>query len=331
MKRAHVQGPTKCAFCDGSLGTNRVLLSSSIGAHVAYSEALGRVWFVCVQCDRWNLSDPAFAGDILRECLSRFAAAPDRVVSNGIGQVVRGSFVATSIDDQTQVDLLVHRHAQRSKRAMQKRTFVLAALAPASLVGYVAGHVLLDGAAGTIAGIALTLVGVLAVNRLQRRRRVTWELSNGQQLSCTRAEVAHAALETEGASWALRIPTGGHERILRGADALLTLARLIPIFRRPATPEIVTRAVERIRSMPDGFSVIRAVAARSEAREDGRRNLLFTNPRSIWATSDEELVALEIVATENRERALLEVELAVVTDGMNEALAIAHIIDRELS
>ena len=65
--------------------------------------------------------EPDSATAMLRECCAVFRSTAEREVSDGIGQMVNGSFRVTNIDEQSPVDFLVHRHARRIQRAMRRR------------------------------------------------------------------------------------------------------------------------------------------------------------------------------------------------------------------
>ncbi len=129
-----------CMFCGGRVGTNTVLKSSRVGAHIAFSESRCRVWLVCATCDRWNLVEPDSATAMLRECCAVFRSTAEREVSDGIGQVVSGSFRATNIDEQSPVDFLVHRHARRIQRAMRRRAVLTVPYLSAVFVPIIAAN-----------------------------------------------------------------------------------------------------------------------------------------------------------------------------------------------
>ena len=83
--------------------------------------------------------------------------------------------------------------------------------------------------------------------------------------------------------------------------------------------------------MVDSNAFVRALASRSETQADGRGQRLFMNRRSIWMLRNEELVGLEILATERHERSVVNEEFVALGNQMQEALLIADIIDTELS
>lgn len=45
-----------CLFCNKPLGSNETLETFPVGRRLAFDAAKGRLWVVCRQCERWNLS-----------------------------------------------------------------------------------------------------------------------------------------------------------------------------------------------------------------------------------------------------------------------------------
>jgi hypothetical protein len=47
---------TTCLFCNESLGTNDVVELFPVGRRLAFDPEKGRLWVICGECPRWNLS-----------------------------------------------------------------------------------------------------------------------------------------------------------------------------------------------------------------------------------------------------------------------------------
>src|SRR5581483_12380959 len=45
-----------CLFCHEPLGSNDTFETFPVGRRLAFDGAKGRLWVVCKQCERWNLS-----------------------------------------------------------------------------------------------------------------------------------------------------------------------------------------------------------------------------------------------------------------------------------
>lgn len=141
----------------------------------------------------------------------------ERVVGDGIDQVVRGSLRVTNIDELAPADFLVYRHAQRFQRAMRSRAMAMFVVVPASAVPIIAANALWGGAIGAMAGAGTAFASMMAISQLQQRRRTEVQLPDGELLSLTRGEGNHVSLETEGESWRVRVPVMGVECVLRGS------------------------------------------------------------------------------------------------------------------
>jgi hypothetical protein len=47
---------TACIFCTGPLGSNESVEQFPVGKRLAFDSAKGRLWVVCLTCQRWNLT-----------------------------------------------------------------------------------------------------------------------------------------------------------------------------------------------------------------------------------------------------------------------------------
>ena len=57
-----------CLFCHGGLGKNEVVEHFPVGSRLAFDSARGRLWAVCPQCRRWNLSPLDERWEAIDEC-----------------------------------------------------------------------------------------------------------------------------------------------------------------------------------------------------------------------------------------------------------------------
>lgn len=167
---------------------------------------------------------------------------PRKLVSDDLGQVVLGRFRMTCVDVQPTLDLLVSRHADRARRRMRGRNLLVTGIIVA-VAGITIASIKAVGPVGDpIIGVLMSFARLFALIQLQRRRRVSVELTHGEWLVFTRADAAHIALLKDGPSWALCVGTLTGDRLLQDAEALTVLAKVIPLFRRAATRTIVGSA-----------------------------------------------------------------------------------------
>jgi hypothetical protein len=76
---------TTCLFCTRPLGTNEVLEQFPVGRRVAFDAEKGRLWVVCTQCERWNLTPLEERWEAIEQAESLYRATRLRVSTDNIG------------------------------------------------------------------------------------------------------------------------------------------------------------------------------------------------------------------------------------------------------
>ena len=81
-----------CLFCHSRLGKNEVVEHFPVGSRLAFDSARGRLWAVCPECRRWNLSPLDDRWEAIDECERLFRSTRARVSTENIGlaPLVRG-------------------------------------------------------------------------------------------------------------------------------------------------------------------------------------------------------------------------------------------------
>ena len=74
-----------CLFCHASLGGNAEIESFPIGRRLAFDEGKGRLWAVCLKCQRWNLSPLEERWEAIEQCERAFRATFVRVSTDNVG------------------------------------------------------------------------------------------------------------------------------------------------------------------------------------------------------------------------------------------------------
>lgn len=74
-----------CLFCNSDLGENRALPTFPVGSRLAFDPERGRLWVVCVVCDRWNLSPLDERWEAIEDCERRFRSTKIRFSTDNIG------------------------------------------------------------------------------------------------------------------------------------------------------------------------------------------------------------------------------------------------------
>src|SRR6478752_9515148 len=83
----HVQRSmySTCIFCNHSLGANKRIERFPVGGRLAFDGAKGRLWAVCTECHRWNLSPLEERWEAIEECERLFRGTLVRVSTDNIG------------------------------------------------------------------------------------------------------------------------------------------------------------------------------------------------------------------------------------------------------
>ena len=74
-----------CLFCNGGLGTNETIEHFPVGRRLAFDAKKGRLWVVCEQCSRWNLSPLDERWEAIEQCERSFRGTFVRVSTDNIG------------------------------------------------------------------------------------------------------------------------------------------------------------------------------------------------------------------------------------------------------
>lgn len=74
-----------CLFCNNALGANESIEHFPVGRRLAYDAKAGRLWVVCKQCERWNLSPLESRWEAIEEAERAFRGTKLRVSTDNIG------------------------------------------------------------------------------------------------------------------------------------------------------------------------------------------------------------------------------------------------------
>ena len=72
-------------FCQKPLGANEVIESFPVGRRLAFDSARGRLWVVCLKCERWNLTPLEERWEAVEDCERIFRDTRIRVSTENIG------------------------------------------------------------------------------------------------------------------------------------------------------------------------------------------------------------------------------------------------------
>src|SRR5688572_1778973 len=74
-----------CLFCHRPLGRNESIEHFPVGRRLAFDAEKGRLWVVCAQCLRWNLTPIEDRWEAIEECERLYRAQRLRAQTENIG------------------------------------------------------------------------------------------------------------------------------------------------------------------------------------------------------------------------------------------------------
>lgn len=348
---------TACITCNRFLGRNADIRLFPVGERLAFDAERGRLWVVCPDCGRWNLSPLEERWEAIDECERLFRATSLRISTDNIGLARLGSGLELiRIGPALRNEVAAWRYGRRLLPARRR-----AVAAMADRVG-----------AGTRAVLGWLEPRAPEGRDLLTRARLHWmaervidvaPLEKGEQaiLRVRHLSAAELVRPNRLEPWRMVVH---HERgriVLSGAAGLRTGARLLAALNgRTASSEQVAAAVRRLddAGRPESyFSRVAALALRTGwgRHPDAPRNVpimaagtssserlaLYLTNRSFWARGSigsapatllprlplADRLALEMAANEDTERRAAEGELEDLEAAWREAEEIAAIAD----
>jgi hypothetical protein len=337
-----------CLFCHADLGRNDVIESLTIGRRIAFDAVKGRLWVVCTDCGRWNLTPFEDRWEPIEECERTFRGTRLRVATDNIGL------------------------AQPSWGFELVR--IGAALLP-EVAAWRYGSKLLSRAQ-TVAGYAKSLgvnrKTVMRLRTLPRRHEVLARVGGergGTRVTIRYAHLADAELlrpDRDGA-WRLRVSHDHGRAVLEGIEAMKAARTLLTALNDGTAPESLVRAaVAKLDDAGDAQNYFGRIGDLAMSTSWGRlpvlgrlgsgntaapqdkslaeRLIVRLTTRSFWSRGgtgseertllhwipDVDRLALEMAANEDAERTALAGELSQLHEAWREAEEIAAIADHLL-
>lgn len=165
-----------CLFCNASLGANEAIERFPVGRRLAFDAAKGRLWVVCRQCQRWNLSPLAERWEAIDEAERAYRHTKKRVATDNVGLArLRDGTDLIRIGVPLRPEFAAWRYGDSFGRRRRRHLFVAASAVIAGggmVAGAAAGVVAIGGA--SIALSFLPQVALYGWTRFaQRSTRVT--------------------------------------------------------------------------------------------------------------------------------------------------------------
>jgi len=324
-----------CLYCRTSLGANEHIEHFPVGRRLAFDPAKGRLWVVCSSCARWNLTPLEARWEAIEECERLFRMTPVRLATDRIGLAVVGPFSLVRVGTPPRRELAWWRYGQRLRRRFQGAWAHDVAVLGTSIVALPTGLAALG--LGSLGGVAA--VSALAIYGSRRENRVLATLSNDgadAARSIVRRRHMRASILAPDANapngWTLQVGHDGGMLTLAG-DRAIDVAALALATLPPGNPdEVVDDALVQLGRLKEPHDYFRVALERGQVRNPARRPGMATGAFSatLAALTPVERVALEMAATEERERRAAEGELADLEAAWRDAEEIAAISDNLL-
>lgn len=340
-----------CIFCKRPLGANEVVETFPVGRRLAFDPAKGRLWVVCRNCERWNLTPLEERWEAVETCEGLFRATRIRTSTENIGlarhaeglelvrigEPLRPEFAAWRYGDQFRRRRRRWIAAGSAGIAANFATSVTINLATGGLIGAAGAAALGGGVAGLV---------LVTVQRLLNRQAsvARFRRSDGTPYTLTREQAAQFArirADDDEPGFRIEIYQGPLSRkgpdSFEGEDAGRAINALLPLVNGAgASAHHIREAVSRIESHGDPHRFIADATERASAtgREsltlERRRKVRLSGPGWVRKMPKPTRLALEMALHEEQERRALEGELAQLERAWREAEEIATIADNLL-
>lgn len=338
-----------CIFCNTALGANQSVEHFPIGKRVAFDQQHGRLWAICSECGRWNLSPLEERWEAIEECERIFRGTTVRVSTDNIGlaKLPDGSELIR-IGKPLRPEFAAWRYG-RHFGSRRRRTGLVAGtgVAAAAVAGIALGPTLMPALTmGTLSIIivpgittvmgVIPIVGVLAARDYIQHDRVVARLANGRSMVTVRAKHVDAVeLSVQGHDGPanLAVPHDGGWAEFDGTAAIHATGVIIAGTNRYGAGRAdVQRAVRQIEDAGDASRFLTEASTRNNWR-GGKLFSLLNNYRGLGAMhlSPTERLALEMSVHEESERRAMEGELAILEAAWRDAEQIAEICDTDLT
>lgn len=313
-----------CLFCVAPLGENEVIESFPVGRRLAFDPEKGRLWVVCRQCERWNLTPLEERWEAVEDCERQFRRTRKRVSTENIGLArLDQGLELVRIGDPLRPEFAAWRYGDQFGRRRRRaaRTITAAAVG----IGSAAAGALSLGAAG-LGSLVLFEAGAHYLRRRRNTRLVTLIsgpdgvdlIVRGEHLVATRLAPDHLSAS----GWRLVLAHEHGTLTLRDGYALQATSVIMPAINRTGgTQANVDRAIRRLERFTDPLDYLRSAAA--ESFHDTRPGTAGALP---GLPSDMRL-AIEMAVNDENERFALEGELWFLEEAWRQAEEIAAIAD----
>jgi hypothetical protein len=329
-----------CIFCHAALGRNEAIEHFPVGRRLAFDAAKGRLWVVCRDCERWNLTPLEERWEAIEECERLFRDTRLRMSTDNIGLArLKEGTTLVRVGAAQRPEMAAWRYGDQFHRRRRKHIAMVSAAVVAAGGFVVAGPVM-----GLLGGAGVNLINL--PNLILAQRTVARVPVGSGMVKLNRRMLRNVSLRPRPElGFELVIPRGvagtgilGWKRgvTLEGDAALRAARHLLPrINRAGGTASDVARAVGVLETARGPHELFGHHAFGPAAAP--RARFVFPGVLSYrWGRDDlghisampaPVRLALEMSLHEEDERRALEGELAELEDRWREAEEVAAISD----
>ncbi len=313
-----------CLFCTAHLGRNDAIETFPVGRRLAFDAAKGRLWVVCHNCERWNLTPLEERWEAVEDCERHFRSARRRVNTDNIGLArLDGGLELVRIGRPLRPEFAGWRYGDQFGRR-RKRAIIRGSALGTAAAALAVGSIPLGGLA--LGTVALYRIADEIVKRMKENRIIAHvPRSDGTILTVLGKHLGLAHLTTDiggDVGWGLELAHLDGADTMRGENALNAVALIMPAINGTgAATAKVNRAIKRLEGHADPLAYLRAAAAVStHASRPGNAGSLLKLPVDMR-------MAIEMAVNEENERFALEGDMALLEMAWEEAEEIAAIAD----
>jgi hypothetical protein len=325
-----------CLFCNRPLGANESLETFPVGKRLAFDTAKGRLWVVCPQCERWNLSPLEERWEAIEQAERLYRDTRRRVSSDNIGLAkLRDGTTLVRIGEPLRPEFAAWRYGDQFGRRRRRQLLIAG-----GSVAAVGGIVAIGAYAGIIGGIAWVAAraGAMAVNGNPETVVAKISTSQAGVLHVRRRHLGETVLgRGSDGSLAIDLRFKNGQAHFEGREAQRIAAIVIPkVNRFGGNKQMIAGAVDEIESAGSAEGFIGRLTESSHVYTStrkaggrwnrGRMSNEFTK-HGLFGLPGEYRLALEMALHEEAERRAFEGELADLERAWKEAEEIAAISD----
>ena len=321
-----------CLFCTQPLGANEVLEHFPVGRRIAFDEAKGRLWVVCRQCARWNLTPIEERWEAIEEAERLFRGTRLRVSSDNIGLAkLSEGLELVRVGKPQRPEIAAWRYGDQFGRRRRR------GIVTTGLIAAGGGTLLAGGAAigmGVFMGAQLGRLAWRFVEYgLPMETVARFRAGHGTLIKVQRRHLRATSIRVgDDGSFGLDLEHSVGELRLNGAEARRVASMILPsVSRLGGTRDEIRLAVERLERAGDAERYLTQAARHGQ--RISRHTYGMTRDQSddyetgLLALSTPFALALEMALHEEQERRALEGELAELEAAWREAEEIGAIAD----